>query len=274
MSSTTSDIKSENGPQGPKPEPQRSFKIVLQRIRDVPYLANFITVAGALLAGFLAAWLWFDSTLNARVERRIAPYENYLNGAALVTDGEYDRAVPELEKAFNMLGKRFDERDSSGENWYPIVDNYLMAIVNSEDPSDHSHRFNKLIRLTDDKFSLNAWQRNQIGWYFLRTGELTKAREHFSKATDMYRVENRYNTASYSYWALALVDLAEGNIESAVGNVQEASKRNSQVFSLEIVITDVKSMREEVWYQRLINLPTFLQRLEQLKSQTDSSKTQ
>src|SRR5258708_38247347 len=110
MSADTPEVKSEMNQPNPPEKSKRSLRIVLQKGWDVPFLANIVSIAVPLLAGFLAAWLWFESTLNAKVEQRIAPYEYYLNGAALVTDREYDRAVPELEKAFNLLGKRFDER--------------------------------------------------------------------------------------------------------------------------------------------------------------------
>jgi tetratricopeptide (TPR) repeat protein len=265
----------------PSQESKKGFNIVLQKIRDVPYLANIVTIMVPLFAGFLAAWLWFESTLSERVEQRIAPYEYFLNGSALVQDGEYDRAIPELERAFTLLGRSFDQRSSSGENWYPVVDNYLQAITNSEDPSDHTHRFNRLMRLvTDDKISLTAWQRHLIGWYYLRTGDVQKARESLSKALESYRVEQKYNTSSDTYWTLALTDLAEGNVESAINNITEAGRRNNRLYDLETVISDVKSMREESWSQRLIrlypkfdsSLPAFLQQLEQLKSQRDTTQ--
>src|SRR2546423_6691424 len=87
-----------------------------------------------LVSAFLGGLAWLNSRIDNSVTERIEPYEHFLLGLGAVHDEEYDRAIPDLDKAFDALEKR----GGAKEQLVPLIDFYLYAIVNSEHPAKHS----------------------------------------------------------------------------------------------------------------------------------------
>lgn len=230
-------------------------------------LMQILGLAGAVITAFL----WLGARVDKTVTARIEPYEHFLLGLGAEHDEEYDRAVPEFDKAFDALSKRGD----SQEQLVPIIDYYLYAIVNSRHPADYSSRFNKVKKVIDDHaISPDAFCFHQLGWYYLRTGELESARPLFARAKDKYAEEQRERASADTYWALALIDLADGKVDDAVGKAREAALKNPVKYDLRQMARDQGAMKLDPWYQVLMRLyprigeswSTFFGRLEAAKT--------
>lgn len=221
----------------------------------------------SIVTALFGIYVWLGARIDSTVKTRIEPYEHFLLGLGAVHDEEYDRAVPELDKAFDALQERGDAK----EQLVPLIDYYLYAVVNSKHPADYSSRFNKVKKVIDEHaISPDAFCFHQLGWYYLRTGELEQARPQFLRAKDKYAEEDRPRAAADTYWALALIELADGKTEAAVENAREASRKNPVKYDLKQLVQDQGAMREDNWYQVLMRLypkidfswSTFFSRLE------------
>jgi tetratricopeptide (TPR) repeat protein len=230
-------------------------------------LMQILGLAGAVVT----AYFWLGARVDKAVTARIEPYEHLLLGMGAEHDEEYDRAVQEFEKAFDALSKRGD----SQEQLVPVIDYYLYAIVNSRHPADYSNKFNKVKRLIDEHaVSPDAFCFHQLGWYYLRTGELENARPLFARAKDKYAEEQRQRASADTYWALALIDLADGKVDEAVGKAREAALKNPVKYDLKQMARDQGAMKIDPWYQVLMRLypeidkswSTFFARLEAAKT--------
>lgn len=230
-----------------------------------------LTLVTAILGGLA----WLNSRINSRIDQavteRVEPYEHFLLGMGAVNDEEYDRAIPDFDKAFDALEKRGGPK----EELVPLIDYYLYAIVNSEHPAKHSSQFNKIKQTIDNhSISPDAYCFHQIGWYYLRTGEMEKAREQFLRARDKYAEEERYRASADTYWALGMIALADGDVDAAVKMAQEAASKNPTQYALKTLVQDEGAKREDNWYKVLMRLypkigsswPIFFNRLKELST--------
>ncbi|HEP9162235.1 TPA: hypothetical protein VDV10_006369, partial [Pseudomonas aeruginosa] len=106
-----------------------------------------------------------------------------------------------------------------------VIDQYLAAIVNSEDITSHEPDFNKIIKKINS-IPKYGWHYHQLGWYYLRTNNLPLAKSSFENALAKYREEGRNRDSADTYWALAMMSLAEGYIPKAIAYTVEAQSRN------------------------------------------------
>jgi tetratricopeptide (TPR) repeat protein len=239
-------------------------------------IVNFLAIAGALLAFYL----WFDGQINKVIEQRVEPYENFLVGLAFVEDEEYEKAIPELDKAFDQLKMRFSTSSTSSEKILPVFDYYLYAIANSEDPSDYSNKYNKIINLIQDgTLSPNAYHYYQIGIYYFRTGNIEEAKTNLNRSAAGYNIADQFYSASHVYWAMAIVALSEGDLDGAIMQLAEASRRNPGDYDPRAIALNTEVMTKDAWYRRVVSLypeysqtlPQFFVKIEELNSIKSSS---
>ena len=179
------------------------------------------------------------------------PFESYMQGVSFVVNEDFDRAIPLLEKAYSEIGGTLDYKTTLAEERYPVIEHYLTAIANSENPEDHLHRMNAITQQETTKITLNPWANMHAGWFYMRVGEPVKARERLQAATIGFNIRKVYMESAFCYHALMLLDLADGNVESAYVNAQEASNRSRSRFGLPIIKSDLQAFPKEGWFQKL-----------------------
>jgi tetratricopeptide (TPR) repeat protein len=233
-------------------------------------LATVVSLIISGVIGFFGASQSIDTKIKEAFTDKLGPYENLQAGKALVDDFEYDAAIADLEKAFKKLGARFSQDDVNSQKYYPIVDYYLSAIVNSSDPSSNKHHFEEILKIGDgNKFSFNAWHFQQFGSYYMRIGDLEKAEKNFNEAISGYGVKGLPVWAADAHWGLALVHLCKGEMDLALENYEEAYKIKSFYAPESVLRTiDLERMKNDNWYKPLIHhyhiekrLPEFANRI-------------
>lgn len=207
----------------------------------------------ATIVGFLGLlWsgvYWIEYRIDTKVSERTAPFENLLSGISLIQDEEYDEAVEELEKAFDT----FIETKQSEKRLISVIDQYLIAIVNAEDITAHEPDFNKIYKKIGD-IPKYGWHYHQLGWYYLRTNNLELSKKNFERALAKYRESEKNRESADTYWALAMVHLAEGLIPKATAYTVEAQSRNPLVYSTDLLIKDRAAMSKDPWFRRLMRI--------------------
>lgn len=226
-------------------------KSLVARLISIPMLADITTVVVSVLAGVGLAIAWLESSVNTRIEKRVMPFESYMQGVSFVVNEDFDRAIPLLEKAYSEIGGTLDYKTTLAEERYPIIEHYLTAIANSENPEDHLHRMNEITQQETTKVTLNPWANMHAGWFYLRVGEPAKARQRLQKSIIGFNMKKVYMESAFCYYGLMLLDLADGNVESAYANAQKASSRSSRKFGLSIMKSDLQAFPNEGWFQKL-----------------------
>lgn len=240
-------------------------KGLIAQLLSIPKLADTATVVVSLLAGVGLAIAWLESSVNSRIEKRVMPFESYMQGVSFNVNEDFDRAIPLLEKAYNEIGGSFDYKTTSAEERYPVIEHYLTALANSENPEDHLHRMNTIVQQERTKITLNHYANKHAGWYYLRIGDPLKARERFRRAIIGFEARKQYMDSAFCYNGLMLLELADGNIDAAFVNAREAANRNEGRFGLPIMKSNIKALPKEGWFQKLaIYYPRLLENLKLL----------
>lgn len=229
----------------------KEIKGLAAQLSSIPKLAETLKNVISFLAGVGITTAWLESSLNSRIEKRVAPFESYMQGVSFNVNQDYDRAIPLLEKAYNEIGGTFDYKVGSTEERYPVIEHYLEALANSENPEDHLHRMNTIVQREATKITLNHYANNLAGWYYMRIGEPVKARERFRRATIGFETRKQYKDSAFCYNGLMLLELADGNIDAASVNAREAANRNEGSFGLPIIKSNIKALPKEGWFQKL-----------------------
>lgn len=261
----------EGNPEAPLMNRQKDIsneiKGLISQLSSIPKLADTLKNVISFLAGVGIAIAWLQSSVNSRIEKRVAPFESYMQGVSFNVNQDYDRAIPLLEKAYNEIGGTFDYKGGSSEERYPVIEHYLDALANSENPEDHLHRMNTIVQQEATKITLNHYANNHAGWYYLRIGDPLKARERFRRAIIGFESRKQYMDSAFCYYGLMLLELAGGNIDAAFVNAREAANRNEGRFGLPIMNSSIKALPKEGWFQKLAihypMLPENLKLLEQ-----------
>jgi tetratricopeptide (TPR) repeat protein len=241
------------------PQNSKAFKTstLLQGLSDFLNIsepaAAFLLSLGAILAGIIGGYFWFESRISLAVEKRVEPYEDFLKGMILVHDQEYDRSVPHFRKSLQTLGARFAQEDPyNNSNVYPIVDYYLEAIVNSENPHEYEGDFDKIKKLFEENFSRTAWQHQQMGWYHFRTNNLEEAEANFKLAIEKYAADDVYYASGNSYWALSLIYLANENLAKAAEFYSGSLDREGRTY--ESTAATLNGMSEDWFFKEVWRL--------------------
>jgi|688.fasta_scaffold248817_1 tetratricopeptide (TPR) repeat protein len=226
-------------------------KGLIALLLSIPKLADTATVVVSLLAGVGLAIAWLESSVNSRIEKRVMPFESYMQGVSFKVNEDFDTAIPLLEKAYNEIGGTLDYKNTSAEERYPVIEHYLTALANSENPEDHLHRMNTIVQQEATKITLNPYANMHAGWFYIRVGDPAKARDRFKRATTGFDTRRIYKDSAFCYYALMLLDLADGNADGAYVNAQEAANRSRSIYGLPILKSELKAFPKEGWFQKL-----------------------
>ena len=224
---------------------------LIAQLLSIPKLADTATVVVSLLAGVGLAIAWLESSVNSRIEKRVLPFESYMQGVSFKVNEDFDKAIPLLEKAYNEIGGTLDYKTTAAEERYPVIEHYLAALANSENPEDHLHRMNTIVQQEATKITLNPYANMHAGWFYIRVGDPAKARDRFKRATTGFDTRRIYKDSAFCYYALMLLDLADGNADGAYVNAQEAANRSRSIYGLPILKSELKAFPKEGWFQKL-----------------------
>lgn len=226
-------------------------KGLISQLLSIPKLTDTATVVVSFLAGVGLATAWLESSVNSRIERRVMPLESYMQGVSFKANEDFDRAIPLLEKAYNEIEGALGYKTFSAEERYPVIEHYLAALANSDNPEDHLHRMSAIVQQEATKITLNAYANMHAGWFYLRAGDPDKARERLNRATIGFDTRRIYKDSAFCYYALMLLDLADGNADAAFANAQEAASRSGSMFGLPAIKSELKAFPKEGWFQKL-----------------------
>lgn len=223
----------------------------LAEILHSRWLTWVAAVALPIIATIIGLGLWFDAQIKTVVAMRIEPYEHLLNGITLNQNEDYYLAVPEFSNALDGLAAQ----GASEERLVAVVNHYMDAISNSDDPEDHEPDFNRLIdNYLGKKAPKTAWLHERIGWYHFQTNRLDQAIKRFEDAKAKYRATEQYRAAAWVNWAHALAMLAKGDATAAVTHTNTAATADPRNFSLQILVKDWPAVKNEKWFNRLKRL--------------------
>ena len=200
------------------------------------------------LALVTAIGLWgLGHRITTQVRQETALFHDAINAIALANDREYEAAVELLRP----LVAAFQERNVPVEKLTAVIDAYLLSIVNAAEPLEYTRDFNDLLPTLETKMPRYGWRMHQAGWYFFRTGDLTAARHYFEKAIADFDGLGDFRESADTYWAAALINIAQGQKDLAVANLEIAETRNFRRYNKAIFVADQSAYQHDPWFIRL-----------------------
>ena len=249
--STSVDGNSRNPLKKNEQDVAKAIRGLISQLLSIPKLADTATVVVSLLAGVGLAIAWLESSVNLRIEKRVMPFESYMQGVSFKVNEDFDKAIPLLEKAYSEIGGALDYKTTSAEERYPVIEHYLAALANSENPDEHLHRMNAIVQQEATKITLNPYANMHAGWFYIRAGDPAKARDRLIRATIGFDTRRIYKDSAFCYYALMLLDLSGGNVDGAYANAQEAASRSRSMFGLPLIKSELNALPKEGWFQKL-----------------------
>ena len=207
-----------------------------------------LAVVIGCLALVTAIGFWeMDRRIRAAVRQETALFQNALNAIALANDQAYEAAVELLRP----LLPAFQERGVPAEELTALIDAYLLSIVNAAEPLEYDRDFNDLLPILETKMPRYGWRMHQAGWYFFRTGDLAAARHYFEKAIADFDGMGDFRESADTYWAAALINIAQGQKDRAIANLEIAEVRNYRQYNKTIFVADRNAYEHDPWFIRL-----------------------
>jgi tetratricopeptide (TPR) repeat protein len=202
---------------------------------------------GCLTLITVLALSWLDQRCKEVVRKETALYQEMVNGITLASDREYEAAIVILRP----LVAGFQSRGFSTDNLTALIDAYLMSIVHADEPLEFSHDLNELLPVLEERMPRYGWRMHQVGWYFFRTGDLLSAVTYFKKAIADFEGFGDFRESADTYWAAALVNIAQGEKALAIANLDIAEERNYRVYNKDIFVADGLAYEHDPWFIRL-----------------------
>jgi len=202
---------------------------------------------GCLALMIVLAFSWLDQRCKEAVRKETALYQEMVNGIALASDREYEAAIVILRP----LVATFQSRGFSADDLTALIDAYLMSIVHADEPLEFSNDFDELLPVLEERMPRYGWRMHQVGWYFFRTGDLSSAVIYFKKAIADFEGFGDFRESADTYWAAALVNIAQGEKTLAIANLQIAEERNYRVYNQSIFLADGIAYKHDPWFIRL-----------------------
>ena len=236
---------------------------------------DIITKILAILVPLVGVCFWFNGRIATVVEERLLPYQFLINGITLNLDNEYDLAVPKFEKALDL----FIRQGASEETLVPVIDFYLDAVAYTDHPLDHEPDFQKLRKHIGITVPDKGWHHDRFAFFYMRTSRLAEAKLELERSLVMRKADKDTLNTDWTHWALALVNLAEDNVEQALGNAVAAARIDPIDYCLENWAVDLASFQNEYAVPGLIdlypriktNLPAFFSAVSKHLTEQNSS---
>ncbi|MDH0645888.1 hypothetical protein N5D48_03745 [Pseudomonas sp. GD03858] len=186
-------------------------------ISDHPGIVNLLSALGGAVAAIAGAYSFIDNKVNSVAESRLAPYEQLYTGLSLNQGEEFSAAA----RAFQELVTSKDFNNLPEKSKSLTFDGLLFAVTNADDISDFRGALKKVTKRIDESGEESPWNLNQLGWAFIRLGELTQAKEYFDRSIKHYKIKKELASSSDPVRGLVIVSLLENNPHKAFITAQE-----------------------------------------------------
>ncbi|MFL6263437.1 MAG: hypothetical protein ACJ76Y_27410 [Thermoanaerobaculia bacterium] len=211
-----------------------------QKSTVVAAIFNRYSAAAALIGLLITTvgyYHFLDDKVDRLVSKRLEPYQLLLSGVASNQGEDYDEAVAVLSQAL----KKFDSESTSAETTNLANDALLFAIVNSSSPHKYSPEFQKISARIGPQVGESPWRSLQQGWFYLRIGNSSKAKEYLTQSLQFYDSGHERKQGAAALRGLMLVSLAEGDASQAYKYLAQAAERSPLDSDIDMVAKDISS---------------------------------
>lgn len=233
-------------------------------------IAALLTFLGTAIVSIPAAKRYIDSQVGALVAGRLRLYEEAAIGWNLNQSEDHDQAVLRFQAALN--DPRFDGTPPTTKNL--IRDGFILAASSTTRPVRYEADMKKVAQLFGGELEHTGWRHLQFGWYHLRSGNSSAARQHFIDARKYFDLDRERRVGADASRGLMYVALAEGRPDEALVFARDASSRNPAQYDLANLRNELRSMQDDGWIIDLRTLfpQTFAVSSDRLLQLTTSSE--
>jgi tetratricopeptide (TPR) repeat protein len=203
------------------------YEYALSRFRAMFASADKTNTAIGIATGLISIiaasylfYLWVAGIISHVVTERLAPYQGIIMALSLNNNDDHDKSIDVL---YPILRYR-DKNPIDPVMMSPLVDAYLEALANSEEPLDHTHDYEILKEALRKDVSSHPWRKYTIGMYLLRSGDVRGARTNFRSAVGDRRTDGLPGLHADAHWGISLSFLAEGNVDDALVHLDRAGE--------------------------------------------------
>jgi hypothetical protein len=121
----------------------------------------------------------------------------------------------------NVVRDRANTEVLSPEALKQLYDALLIAIANCDSPQRFSPELERIKSRIGNSVPESGWRNHQLGWGYLRIGKANEASQLFTRARQLYDPRQEWSDGVDPVRGLTFVALAEGDVKSASGNIQQ-----------------------------------------------------
>ncbi|EOG3619365.1 hypothetical protein ACK9U2_001200 [Pseudomonas putida] len=237
-----------------------------------PALNFLVTLVTGAAAGAAVSYKYIDEKVNSAADKRLLPYMSVFSGMNLNQSEDYKQAVQEFESL--ITSKQIDTLSKNSKAL--TYDALLHSLANSDDIASHKVLLSKTILWLSQNVEETGWRQHEIGWSFMRIGELDKAKDHFSDAINLFRAERDYAASGDSFRGLLIIALIENKPDRAFAIAQDLKELLPAVYrDNSDLIAEIRENRKRKYFD-VINalheetleksVPKYIDMLEKQKS--------
>jgi tetratricopeptide (TPR) repeat protein len=210
---------------------------------------HLITFVGGAIAtlGFINTKL--NNSIDHIVAKRLAPYERLSGGSALNKAEDWEEAIAVLQTGIEL--PEFASLPLEVQNL--MYDQQLYALANCVETEKHRPKLKRITDRFDQKIVGDGWRYNQAGWFFLKDGDPTQARDYFKKSYAYYSKRQEWKSMNDPCRGLLWVALAEGKVGEATQEAEKTILHNPVEFSWDALHRESKTWDEEGWFLKYRN---------------------
>ena len=199
----------------------------------------------SLITLIYGGYLFLENRFENIVSTKLFPYQKLLIAQSLDDEKAIDAFSDALEV---MLKEKVDDKLLSS-----VITPYLSAIANVDKPYKYQHHTAKLVKLLNNKVSIDYDTSNSLGWIYLQLSENKKAEEYFTKSISFYKQADLINiSSSAAYQGLTLTYLTNGDIDNAIKSYNSAWEHDYQGYNPQRYISD--DLSDVPWFKKLVSI--------------------
>ena len=201
-----------------------------------------VSLASTGLAAIVYVNTYVKTSIDEAIGERIHPYQQYLSANHYFVNEDADRC---LDILIPLLGE-IDAGRHAQVPKDPIYDLTIACARDSSAPARHASLIRRIERKLESGEILNAgWHSGSLGWYYLRFGEVNRARSHFGRAIGLFSADGNLIEEAESHFGMALVHLIDGDPTRAALEYRRAGVLNPQRYRLSLLEAPVISRLNE-----------------------------
>ena len=235
----------------PEPQPQNGwFGNLLAWFSSHKLILEFLKFGGGILFGVGSTMLTFYTFVESRIDKvvneKLDPYDRLTTGMAYSRSEMYDDAA----KEFHWGIEEAEKSKARKELIDLLYDQLLNAMANAYDTSKYTGWFNQVKVHLENSPNLGetAYRTNDLGWYYLHSGNTMEARAKLGRAEQLFRQRQDKRGSSDPLRGLVWVAIAEGKIDEAIESAKLVVDRNPGEYTLHVFLKDSKNCRNELWF--------------------------